>query len=186
MGSFNRDNRSGGDRGGNRFGKPSFGGKSFGGGRRFDNDRGDRKFGGGFDKPQMHDAICSQCGKPCQVPFRPTGGREIFCSNCFKDKKHDGPMRPAGNNFGGRPSFDRPSFDKKPTFGGGNNNEQFKQQFEALNNKLDKILKALSPAVMEVKEDDADEEDMVPAKKSKEALIKTKPAAKKAATKKKK
>lgn len=184
MGSFNRDNRSGGDRGGNRFGKPSFGGKSFGGGRRFDNDRGDRKFGGGgFGKPQMHDAICSQCGKPCQVPFRPTGDREVFCSNCFKDKKHDGPMRPSGSSFG-KPNYEsRPHFDKKPSFGGGN--DQYKQQFEMLNNKLDKILKALSAPVAITIADD--EEKQAPeTKKSKEAPAKTKPAAKKAATKKKK
>lgn len=38
----------------------------------------------GFRPPQMHTAICSKCGKPCQVPFRPTGNRPIFCSDCFR------------------------------------------------------------------------------------------------------
>lgn len=178
MGSFNRDNRSGGDRGGNRFGRRDFGGKSFG---------GDRKFGGGggFGKPQMHDATCSQCGKLAQVPFRPSGDREIFCSNCFKDKKHDRPMRPAGGNFD-RPRFDsRPSFDKKPAFGGGNNNnEQFKQQFEMLNSKLDKILKALSPVV--VNKVEMEEKSTQEVKKSKETSAKGKAAPKKAVAKKKK
>ncbi len=187
MGSFNRDNRSGGDRGGSRFGKRDFGGKSFGGGDRGGRFGGDRKFGGGgsFGKPQMHDATCSQCGKPCQVPFRPTGDREVFCSNCFKDKKHDAPMRSGGNSFG-RPSFDvRPSFDKKPSFGGGNvSNDQIKQQLEALNTKLDKILKALSPsAVAEVV---SAEKPVQEAKKTKEPLVKVKSAVKKAASKKKK
>ena len=92
-------------------------------------------------------------------------------------------MRPVGGNFD-RPRFDsRPSFDKKPAFGGGNNNEQFKQQFEALNSKLDKILKALSPAVVAKVEDE--EMPVQELKKSKDTSSKVKPA-KKAAAKKKK
>lgn len=182
MGNFNRDNRSGGDRG-NRFGGS---GKSFHGGNRFGG--GGKSFGGGFAKPQMHDTICSQCGKPCQVPFRPTGDREVFCSNCFKDKRpdrHDGSMRPAGNF--NRPDFvSRPSFDKKPSFGGGSgNNNQFKQQIEMLNNKLDRILKMLSsgqPAVKEIPEVD---EAVKEVKKAKESVAKSKASAKKTSKSKK-
>lgn len=29
---------------------------------------------------QMHKAICSECGRECEVPFWPTGDRPIFCS----------------------------------------------------------------------------------------------------------
>ncbi len=139
MGNFNRDNRFGGGfgGGGNKFGKRDFGGKKFGGG----------KFGGGFEKPQMHDAICSECGSPCQVPFRPTGDREVFCSNCFKDKRGDRPERSFGNNFS-KPRFDsRPSFDKKPA---GADLGQLKQQIETINSKLDRILRMLpeNPAVI--------------------------------------
>jgi CxxC-x17-CxxC domain-containing protein len=37
------------------------------------------------DKPQrqMYDAICANCGKPCKVPFKPTEGRPVYCSECF-------------------------------------------------------------------------------------------------------
>lgn len=180
MGNFNRNNRSGGDRGGDRGGSRfGGGGKSFGGGSRFGG--GGKSFGGGgFGKPEMHDATCSQCGKPCQVPFRPTGDREVFCSNCFKDKRpdrHDGPTRHAGNF--NRPSFDsRPSFDKKPLFGGGDNN-QFKQQIEIVNNKLDKILKILSsnqPVAKEIPEVDV---VVKGAKKIKESAAKSKASNKK-------
>ena len=64
----------GNDRGGNRFGdKPRFGGKpSFGnkGGFRNSDDRG----GFGNRPPvQLFRATCAQCGKACEVPFRPTG-----------------------------------------------------------------------------------------------------------------
>ena len=49
--------------------------------------RGDRfnDRGGDRGRPQMHPAVCSNCGKDCEVPFRPTGDRSIYCSNCFKD-----------------------------------------------------------------------------------------------------
>jgi CxxC-x17-CxxC domain-containing protein len=49
---------------------------------RFDRDR-DR---GGRDsrKPTvMHQATCAECGKKCEVPFRPTGDRPVYCSSCF-------------------------------------------------------------------------------------------------------
>lgn len=37
------------------------------------------------DKPprQMYDAVCAACGKPCKVPFKPTEGRPVYCSECF-------------------------------------------------------------------------------------------------------
>lgn len=74
---------SGGDRGG--FGGRSdsrggFGGRSGGG------DRGG--FGGG-DRP-MYAAVCSDCGKGCEVPFRPTGAKPVLCSTCFADQQGGG------------------------------------------------------------------------------------------------
>ncbi len=36
---------------------------------------------------QMHKAICSECGKECEVPFKPTEGRPVYCRDCFM-KKH--------------------------------------------------------------------------------------------------
>jgi CxxC-x17-CxxC domain-containing protein len=31
----------------------------------------------------MHDVICSNCGKPAQVPFAPRTDRPVYCSECF-------------------------------------------------------------------------------------------------------
>jgi CxxC-x17-CxxC domain-containing protein len=31
----------------------------------------------------MHDAVCARCGQACQVPFEPTNGRPVYCSDCF-------------------------------------------------------------------------------------------------------
>lgn len=33
---------------------------------------------------QMFDAVCSACGKPCQVPFQPREDRPVYCSDCFR------------------------------------------------------------------------------------------------------
>ncbi|MEW5996270.1 MAG: CxxC-x17-CxxC domain-containing protein [Candidatus Micrarchaeota archaeon] len=41
-------------------------------------DRGDRP-----DR-EMHDAVCSDCGQSCQVPFKPTEGRPVYCRECFR------------------------------------------------------------------------------------------------------
>lgn len=76
MGHFNRDdNRSGG--GFNR----GFGG----GGRKFG-----RRDGG---RPTMHQATCSECNASCEIPFRPSGDRPVFCSTCFE--KQGGGTRPS-------------------------------------------------------------------------------------------
>lgn len=39
----------------------------------------------GSDRP-MYDATCAKCGQPCQVPFKPTEGRPVYCRNCYKPK----------------------------------------------------------------------------------------------------
>lgn len=52
------------------------------------------------DKPEreMHKATCSDCGNECEVPFKPTEGRDVRCMDCFKKNR---PQRNFGN--GGRP-----------------------------------------------------------------------------------
>lgn len=32
---------------------------------------------------EMHDAKCSDCGKKCQVPFKPTEGKPVLCKDCY-------------------------------------------------------------------------------------------------------
>lgn len=45
----------------------------------------------GYGGPrQMFDATCSQCQKPCKVPFKPKADRPVFCSECFKSKRDMG------------------------------------------------------------------------------------------------
>ncbi len=35
-------------------------------------------------RAEMFPAVCDKCGKDCQVPFRPSGDKPIYCSNCFE------------------------------------------------------------------------------------------------------
>ena len=45
---------------------------------------------GKFDKGaprEMHDAVCSECKNACQVPFKPTEGKPIYCRDCYAKKK---------------------------------------------------------------------------------------------------
>lgn len=46
--------------------------------------------GGGYGGPrEMHPAICSDCGKECEVPFKPAEGRPVYCRDCFpKHRKY--------------------------------------------------------------------------------------------------
>jgi CxxC-x17-CxxC domain-containing protein len=33
---------------------------------------------------EMFSATCSNCGREAQVPFRPTSGKPVYCSDCFR------------------------------------------------------------------------------------------------------
>lgn len=38
---------------------------------------------GGGRTREMFDVICGSCGQRTQVPFQPTSGRPVYCSDCF-------------------------------------------------------------------------------------------------------
>lgn len=40
-----------------------------------------------FAQREMHDAVCSECGNACKVPFVPIPGRPIYCRDCFQKRK---------------------------------------------------------------------------------------------------
>lgn len=73
----------------------------FGGKKKFGNDRGFNK-GERTERPSMHRAICSECGRPCEVPFRPSGDKPVFCSDCFGRRESAGDSRPE-RRASGRP-----------------------------------------------------------------------------------
>lgn len=149
-------------------------------------DHGKGQFGGrDRERSQMHEAICSDCGKKCEVPFRPTGDKPVYCNQCFSShregstfdrserrgyekpgfqdrrmfdatcskcgKRFELPFRPTGekpvycNDCFGRIGSSLSKGDEKPV-------NQYKEQFETLNNKLDRIIRVLIP-VVQVKEE---------------------------------
>src|SRR3989344_5042618 len=116
MRDFRSNSRGGGGGRGGGYGGQRFGG---GGGGIFGGGRG---FGGG-DR-QMFPAICSNCGRECEVPFRPTGEKPVFCNDCFR--KDSGDSRPRGQGPRQRSGPD------------------YQAQFDALNQKLDTIMSLLS------------------------------------------
>jgi len=133
MGNFNDrgGNRGGGGfRGGDRGGRPSFGG-----GR-----------GGDRGPVTMHKAVCDECHKSCEVPFRPSGDKPIYCSDCFSSKRGDddrAPRRDFGNDrprrdFGDRPAA--PSFSKPAAAPA---NDDMKNYFREINVKLDRLTSAI-------------------------------------------
>lgn len=128
MGNFNGGgNRGGGFRGGNGGGRPSFGG-----GR-----------GGDRGPVTMHKAVCDECHKSCEVPFRPSGDKPIYCNECFGGKKENndrGPRRDFGNDRPRR-EFDRPapSFSKSVAPAG----DDMKNYFREINVKLDRLTSAI-------------------------------------------
>ncbi|HSR89509.1 MAG TPA: CxxC-x17-CxxC domain-containing protein [Candidatus Udaeobacter sp.] len=104
MKNFHRGDKSGGGRDHKGFGKRNSGGHGFGG--------GNRGFGGrdGERPNMMFKAVCSQCGKDCQLPFKPNGNRPVFCSTCFEIQKNENPDRSE------RKSFSKPKFEDKKLF----------------------------------------------------------------------
>ncbi|MBP9760608.1 MAG: hypothetical protein KBD24_04600, partial [Candidatus Pacebacteria bacterium] len=148
MGNFKGGNKFGGDRGERRFEGGNGGGRKFGGDRGSGNGR---SFGGArheSDRAPMHHAICSECRKECEVPFRPTADRPVFCPDCFRGRRDDAPRptRDGGDtrDRGGRDvrphvHEHRPYQQSVPVHPG-NTNEQYKVQFELLHAKLDRVL----------------------------------------------
>jgi len=60
-----------------RFGGGGFSGGGFSRGPR-------RDFGG---PREMHKAICSECKKECEVPFKPTEGKPVYCKDCWSKRR---------------------------------------------------------------------------------------------------
>ena len=154
----------------------------------FDNNRsgGKRTFGGrSSDRPTMHKATCSNCGKECEVPFRPTGSKPVYCRDCFAQQGGSDSRTANENNtprYGnaqrtlydavcdncqkrckipfqpttGRPVFCSDCFEtngqtsRKPGFTPNPRSERqteqpnYKEQFDMLNAKMDKILTLLN------------------------------------------
>jgi CxxC-x17-CxxC domain-containing protein len=56
--------------------------------------RGSRKGPGGPTEGggnrALFAAVCSECGKETQVPFKPTAGKPVYCRECFQKRASRG------------------------------------------------------------------------------------------------
>lgn len=141
--------------------------------RSFNTGRSNRPSFGRSDKPQMYDAICDDCGKECQVPFKPTGSKPIYCSRCFEKHDDSGSNRnPRGEmtmydavcddcgkdcKVPFKPSSDKPiycsdCFEKRGNGkdssrtnrnSGGDGKNNYRDEFAGIHKKLDLILSIL-------------------------------------------
>lgn len=80
--------------------------------------RGRDNFNYGSSKPQMYSAICDKCGSSCQVPFKPSGDKPIYCNDCFRPEER--------------------SYEPR-----GGSSSNIEDQLRKINKKLDAILAAL-------------------------------------------
>lgn len=135
MGNFQGGgNRGGGFRGGNGGGgRPSFGGNRGGG------DRG---------PVTMHKAVCDECNKSCDVPFRPSQDKPVYCSDCFSSKRDDGDRAPRKefSDRGSKREFDnKPSSFSKPV--SAPVQDDVKKQLSEMNIKLDRLVSVVEKLV---------------------------------------
>jgi len=100
--------------------------------RRFNNfhrhDRG--RQGNGHRERTYTRVICADCNKECEIPFKPNGGRPVYCKECFSKRKTGNSFntnrdnRPKERNFPREHHFDKrqgekrqkPDKKKKPFF----------------------------------------------------------------------
>ncbi len=54
----------------------------------------------------MYKVICADCGRDSEVPFKPSGGRPVYCKECFTSRRNKGTFKPRGE---GRPNEGAPA-----------------------------------------------------------------------------
>jgi CxxC-x17-CxxC domain-containing protein len=94
--------------------------------QRFDNssrhDRG--RQGSDYRERSFTKAVCAECNKECEVPFKPSGDRPVYCKECFSKRKPDDSFhgrRDNNDSFRGRRDNNEPFYgrrDNRPREGG--------------------------------------------------------------------
>ena len=89
-------------------------------------DRGGRR--------EMFDAVCSNCGKDCKIPFQPRNDKPVYCSDCFEKMGNSDSRGSRRRDFRGstQGGFDNKEFQK------------LTKEVGLVNAKLEKIISILS------------------------------------------
>jgi len=141
MGEYRKAGGFGGSRGG------GFGGgrPSFGGGKPSFKRSGDRDGG----PKEMFPATCSSCHKACEIPFRPSGDRPVYCRDCFGSQEGSASeSRGRRDDRGGESRFPRkeyaPSFAAPKAPMEDKRIDGLKRQLDDVSAKVDQILNILN------------------------------------------
>ena len=59
----------------------------------------------------MYTAICADCGKNCEVPFKPSAGRSVYCKGCYSARRNNGSSAPRADM---RPKETQPMHARNP------------------------------------------------------------------------
>jgi CxxC-x17-CxxC domain-containing protein len=156
----------------NNFKKEGFrkGNSAFGGKPRFGGPRSEQRgnFGGGDrngEERQMFKAVCSSCRQSCDVPFRPTGEKPVYCRECFTQNSPR-TERPQGRSDGRRNDFGKgghSSHEAPRSAPRENGNEDIKRQIANLEAKVDHILRLLNERPKDKDQKIEKEKDVTPA-----------------------
>ena len=129
--------------------------------------KGNRKFGdnGAWkrgrdrdERPTLHSAICDKCHAECEVPFRPTGSKPIYCRDCFRKEDGGAPTsRFSEKRFDRSDRFEKPAYRSTPHSG----NEDVVKQLKALNEKMNQLVSLMNELVsgVEVEKDEEEAEE---------------------------
>lgn len=143
------------DRGGRGDDKPVFFGKSRGGDRSTDREQ------------RMFKAICSDCKKSCEVPFKPSSDKPVFCRDCFSAKRDRETREYKAGLANGEPK--KFGQDKPATHSGSIHSafvpteagESTKKQLAEMNARIDKLTLMLEKMMDEKKEVSVKQESSV-------------------------
>ena len=76
------------------------------------NDRG--RQGNGPRERTYTRVVCSDCSKECEIPFKPSGDRPVYCKECFSKRRKDNPFNANRDNRPEQRDFPRERhFDKR-------------------------------------------------------------------------
>lgn len=100
-----------------------------------------------YQDSRMYTAVCDECGKECEVPFKPSGDKPVYCSSCF-ERRSEGrsSRRDGGRDRDRRDRRDSRGRDegRSRDKGAGRGDKKLQEQINVINGKLDSILRALS------------------------------------------
>ena len=92
----------------------------------------------------MYKAVCANCGKSCEVPFRPSGDRPVYCRDCFRARSEGGGGAPKQGGASATSSSPRPSSQGAPRPSDG-----LSAQVSAMSTKLDRLLALMQESGIE-------------------------------------